>query len=100
MVSFKAVSYLQGIWNAICSVDHKTRRWDVYDLDEFIIKKVADGVPMIIEGLSEENPWYSELKELWVLAKELSVFGEDDCSPEVLEEFKRLLYKNFDHLWF
>lgn len=83
-------------------MEYKTRRWDIYNLDLFIIEQVANGVPIILEGVSEDNKWYKDVDRLGVVAKELSDF--DYCEPEIyekrLKEFGNLFAKNFTHLWY
>ena len=102
MLSFKTRSYIEGIWNAICWVEYKTRRWDVYNLDFFIIEQIKNGVPIILEWASEENIWYKDVERLGILAKEISYFNEDerDINEAKLNEFLELLPKTFGYLWY
>ena len=102
MLSFKTRSYIEGIWNAICWVEYKTRRWDVYNLDFFIIEQIKNGVPIILKWASEENLWYKDVERLGMLANELSS-SEDkdgDIFDKKLNEFLELLPKTFGYLWY
>lgn len=111
MLSFKTISYLEGIWNAICWVEYKTRRWDVYNLDLFIIEQIANGVPIILEDMSDENERYKDLVRLGQISKELTIYVEENreslnkpCSisdwNKLYKEFLELLPKTFTHLWY
>ena len=100
MLSFQTRSYFEWIWNAIKWVDYTTRAWDIYNLDDTIIKLVADWVPMVLDGVSEDNKWYKEVKEMGEIAKVLSYWITFQEEEEKRECFAKLLWKHLYRLWF
>lgn len=100
LLSFRTRSYLEQLWNAICGVEYKTRHWDIYNLDLFIIQQVANWVPTILEGCSEDNKWYKDVERLWEVAKLLLHTCDIDAENKLTKEFTELLAKNFNHLWY
>lgn len=103
MLSFKTRSYIEGIWNAIRSVEWKPRAWDLYNADLTLILLVKEAVPLSLEGISEENSWYKEVEEMGKLADKLHSHYYDfniKEEDEDRERFWELLGRNYGHLWF
>lgn len=85
-------------------MEYKTRRWDIYSLDLFIIEQIANGVPIILENMSDENKCYKDLVRLGQISKELTTNVEATIEgmrayDRNYKEFLELLPKTFTHLW-
>lgn len=120
-ISFKTRSYFEWLWNAIRWVEYKTRNWDIFNLDYFIVERIKDWVPIILEYLATPNEIincktldedskkfyiekYKEIEELGKLAERLIQF---EYWYEFMEEeftdkkrFQELLSKRLFDLWF
>ena len=99
-MNFKTRSYFEWIWNAIKSVEHTPRIWDLYDLDETIINHLLVFLPYNLKNISSENSFYNDYKRLLLL---LIIYRNYDITYERelknKKEIGQLIWKHFFSFW-